>query len=216
MMSDITSLYELCASWVHSHPMAAAIVAYVAWNVSSRIPPPKNRYLYWLWDLSERLCFLAWGKWGGPLKPLFSSKQAQDLKPPPAILPILMLCVGCSWMSGAVRSDMRTKAIDDINTTIHTVHAGLDAIDAEWISVCHDDPSFCRQEGARYASAVSTVSHALATVEALIASGTTPSLGTLMAAFAELASWVTRVSAVRYGYHTVDACVQPSEPQYTW
>lgn len=207
MDSIIQFLSEL-PTWVVGHPITVAVVAYMAWNISARIPPPKDPILYWLWDLSEKLCFLAWGRWGGPLKPLLaSSDPSRNPKPPVLpILAVLLLCSHCSWLSGAVPSDARARAIRDVQTTIETVRTSLAAIESEWHAICKDDNALCRKESDRYAATVESVRHALSTADALLAAGAYPSMGRLLAVFSQLTYWISRVSATRYGLDIGDTC----------
>lgn len=55
-------------AWCLAHPeIAVPIVVYVAYNIVPRTPP-KNRTLFAIWALFERLVVLSWDRWGGSAK----------------------------------------------------------------------------------------------------------------------------------------------------
>lgn len=65
------SQYLLAAwAWCLAHPeIVVPVAVYVAWNVIPRTPP-KDRRLFALWALAERLLVLSWDRWGGSAKAL--------------------------------------------------------------------------------------------------------------------------------------------------
>jgi len=60
----------LAWSWALSHPeIVVPLVIYIMWNVVPRTPP-RDRRLFALWALGERLMLLSWDRWGGSAKAL--------------------------------------------------------------------------------------------------------------------------------------------------
>lgn len=54
--------------WCLAHPdVVIPIAVYVAWNVIPRTPP-RDRRLFALWAIAERLMVLSWDRWGGKAK----------------------------------------------------------------------------------------------------------------------------------------------------
>lgn len=58
--------YILAAyAWTLANPeIVVPIIVYVAFNVIPRTPP-KDRRLFALWSIAERLMVLSWDRWGG-------------------------------------------------------------------------------------------------------------------------------------------------------
>lgn len=57
-------------AWCLAHPeIVVPLIVYVAYNVIPRTPP-RNRQLFALWSVAERLMVLGWDRWGGRAKSL--------------------------------------------------------------------------------------------------------------------------------------------------
>jgi hypothetical protein len=57
-------------AWCLAHPeIVVPALVYVAWNVIPRTPP-RQRFLFALWSIGERLMLLSWDRWGGSAKAL--------------------------------------------------------------------------------------------------------------------------------------------------
>jgi hypothetical protein len=57
-------------AWCLAHPeIVVPLVVYLAWNVIPRTPP-RDRRLFALWAVAERLMLLSWDRWGGSAKAL--------------------------------------------------------------------------------------------------------------------------------------------------
>lgn len=57
-------------AWALAHPeIVVPIIVYIAWNVIPRTPP-RDRRLFALWAVAERLMLLSWDRWGGVPKAL--------------------------------------------------------------------------------------------------------------------------------------------------
>jgi len=57
-------------AWCLAHPeVVVPILVYLAYNVIPR-KPPKDRGLFALWSIAERLLLLSWDRWGGRAKAL--------------------------------------------------------------------------------------------------------------------------------------------------
>jgi hypothetical protein len=72
-------------AWCLAHPeIVVPAVVYVAWNVIPRTPP-KDRRLFALWSLAERLLVLSWDRFGGSWKALgiISPNQSEWAKEAP-------------------------------------------------------------------------------------------------------------------------------------
>lgn len=56
-------------TWLLDHPALPAFLLIVLTVSFSKLPPPKNKRLRWLWVIAARLSFGAWDVWGvGRLK----------------------------------------------------------------------------------------------------------------------------------------------------
>lgn len=67
-MEIIRTYAAITWTWIVAHPeIPVFVLLYLFWNVKPRTPPANPR-LRALWLVLERLSFLAWHRWGGPLK----------------------------------------------------------------------------------------------------------------------------------------------------
>lgn len=55
-------------AWCLAHPeIVVPVIVYIVYNVIPRTPP-RDRRLFALWSIAERLLVLSWDRWGGRAK----------------------------------------------------------------------------------------------------------------------------------------------------
>lgn len=70
-MTELQTQILAVWAWCWAHPeYSGPALAFLLLTIYSYVPrtPPKNPTLFQLWSVLERLTFLSWAKWGGPLK----------------------------------------------------------------------------------------------------------------------------------------------------
>lgn len=67
MMNELQTAYEWYTTNIQYTGPSTALVLLCVYSYIPRIPP-KDPTLFLLWSVLERLTFLTWAKWGGPLK----------------------------------------------------------------------------------------------------------------------------------------------------
>jgi hypothetical protein len=69
-MQQALNYLAIVYAWCLAHPeIVVPAIVYIAYNVIPRTPP-KDRRLFALWALAERLLVLSWDRWGGSAKAL--------------------------------------------------------------------------------------------------------------------------------------------------
>lgn len=90
-MNDVYQYLMLAWAWCLAHPeYSGPALSLLLLTVYSYVPrtPPKNPTLFLLWCVLERLTFMTFTKWGGPLKmfgvveplPMFDASEAPTRK----------------------------------------------------------------------------------------------------------------------------------------
>ena len=64
-MQEITNYLMMAWAWCEASPtIVVPVLVYIAYNVIPR-QPPRDRRLFALWAIAERLMVTQWNRWGG-------------------------------------------------------------------------------------------------------------------------------------------------------